>query len=127
MSGVPIKEITSLLRVTVQNWQSDRVPRLGAALAYYMALSLAPTVVIMIAVAGWAFGAKAAEGRLVWQIQGLVGQEGAKVIQTMIEGAHRPSRGMVATLLGLATLFLRRHGSCQRTNGRTEYDLESSR
>ena len=106
MSRVPIQEIASLIRATVQNWQTDRGPRLGAALAYYMALSLAPTVVIVLAVAGWAFGTRAAEGRLVWQIQGLVGQEGAKAIQAVIEGANRPSRGLAATLLGLVTLFL---------------------
>jgi membrane protein len=70
-----------------------------------MALSLAPTVVIILAVTGIAFGAKAAQGRLVWQIQGLVGYEGAKVIQSMIEGAHRSSTGIVATLLGVVTLF----------------------
>jgi membrane protein len=105
MSCIPAKEIAALIGATVRNWQSDRAPRLGAALAYYMALSLAPTVVIMIAVAGWAFGSEAAEGRLVWQIQDLVGQEGAKVIQTMINGAHRPLRGVAATLLGLVTLF----------------------
>jgi membrane protein len=78
---------------------------MGAALAYYMALSLAPTVVIILAVTGIAFGPKAAQGRLVWQIQDLVGYEGAKVIQSMIEGAHRSTSGIVATLLGLITLF----------------------
>jgi membrane protein len=105
MNRIPLKEIAPLLRFTVRNWQKDRAPRLGAALAYYMALSLAPTVVIILAVTGIAFGAKAAQGRLVWQIQGLVGHEGAKVIQSMIEGAHRSSSGIVATLLGLVTLF----------------------
>ena len=78
---------------------------MGAALAYYMALSLAPTVIIILAVTGLAFGAKAAQGRLVGQIQGLVGKEGAVVIQSMIEGAHRSSSGIVATVVGLATLF----------------------
>ncbi len=106
MSHVPVKEISSLIKATVQNWQNDRAPRLGAALAYYMALSLAPTVVIMLAVAGRAFGARAAEGRLVLQIQGLVGQEGAKVIQALIEGSNRPSRGLAVTLVGLVALFL---------------------
>jgi membrane protein len=78
---------------------------MGAALAYYMALSLAPTVVIVLAIAGFVFGAEASQGRLVSQIQGLLGYEGAKVIQTMIEGARRPSGGIAATLLGLGTLF----------------------
>ena len=77
---------------------------MGAALAYYIALSLAPTVLILLAIAGLAFGAQAAEGRLVSQIQGFVGYEGAKAIQTMIEGA-RQSRGIAATVLGLATVF----------------------
>lgn len=101
----PARELAGLIGAAVQNWQNDRAPRMGAALAYYMALSLAPTVVIMLAVAGWAFGTEAAEGRLVWQIQNLVGLEGAKVIQSMIVGAHQPLRGVASTLLGLVTLF----------------------
>ena len=78
---------------------------MGAALAYYIALSLAPTVLILLAIAGLAFGAQAAEGRLVSQIQGLVGYEGAKAIQTMIEGARQSSRNIAATVLGLVTVF----------------------
>jgi membrane protein len=78
---------------------------MGAALAYYIALALAPTVLILLAIAGLVFGAQAAEGRLVSQIQGFVGYEGAHAIQTMIEGAHQPSRGIPATVLGLLTVF----------------------
>jgi membrane protein len=78
---------------------------MGAALAYYIALSLAPTVLILLAIAGLAFGAQATEGRLVSQIQGFVGYEGAKAIQTIIEGARHSSRGIAATLLGLVTVF----------------------
>jgi uncharacterized BrkB/YihY/UPF0761 family membrane protein len=103
MSYIRFKEI---IRVTVQNWQNDRAPRLGAALAYYIALSLAPTLVILLAVSSSAFGASAAEGRLVSEIQGLVGNEGAKVIQALLKGAHRPPSGIAATVLGLVTLFL---------------------
>jgi membrane protein len=105
MIGIPIKELVPIVKLTLWNWQQDRAPRMGAALAYYMALSLAPMVVIILAVTGLAFGAKAAQGRLVGQIQGLVGKEGAVVIQSMIEGAHRSSSGIVATVVGLATLF----------------------
>jgi membrane protein len=105
MSHIRLKEVAPLIRVTVQNWQKDRAPRLGAALAYYMALSLAPTLVILLAISSFAFGANGAEGRLVSQIRGLVGGEGAKVIQTMIKGAHRSSSGIAATLLGLVALF----------------------
>ena len=105
MIRIPIKELVPIVKLTLWNWQQDRAPRMGAALAYYMALSLAPMVVIILAVTGLAFGAKAAQGRLVGQIQGLVGKEGAVVIQSMIEGAHRSSSGIVATVFGLATLF----------------------
>ena len=65
MHRIPFKEIAPLARVAFQNWQNDRAPRMGAALAYYIALSLAPTVLILLAVASSAFGARAAEGRLV--------------------------------------------------------------
>src|ERR1700680_5040765 len=105
MNHIPFKEIAPLIRVAIRNWQNDRDPRMGVALAYYIALSLAPTVLILLAIASLAFGAQAAEGRLVSQIQGLVGYEGAKAIQTMIEGARRPSRGIAATVLGLVTVF----------------------
>ena len=104
MNHIPFKEIGPLIRETFQNWVSDRAPRMGAALAYYIAL-LAPTVLILLAIASLAFGAQAAEGRLVFQIQGLVGDEGARAIQTMIEGARRSSRGTAATVLGLLTVF----------------------
>ncbi|HEV8039706.1 MAG TPA: YihY/virulence factor BrkB family protein [Bryobacteraceae bacterium] len=103
-SRISFKDIAPLAKVTFQNWQNDRAPRMGAALAYYIALSLAPTVLILLAIAGLAFGAPAAEGRLVSQFQGLVGNEGAKAIQSVIDGA-RQSRGIAATLLGLVTMF----------------------
>src|SRR5579863_1629969 len=105
MNHIPFKEITPLVKVAFQNWQNDRVPRMGAALAYYIALSLAPTVLILLAIADFAFGAQAAEGRLVSQIQGFVGYEGAKAIQTMIEGARHSTKGIAATVLGLVTVF----------------------
>ncbi len=78
---------------------------MGAALAYYIALSLAPTVLILLAIAGFALGTQAAEGRFVSQIQNYVGHEEATAIQTMIEGARQPSKGIATTLFGLATVF----------------------
>src|ERR1700692_1057805 len=105
MLHLSLKDIASLMAVTARNWHDDKAPRLGAALSYYVILSLAPAVVIILAVSGWAFGATAAQGRLLWQIQDLVGSEGAKVIRTLIEGAHPQSTGLVATVLGVVTLF----------------------
>ena len=106
MTAIPLREIVPLIRVTVENWLKDKAPRLGAALAFYMALSLAPTLVILLAIAGLLFSASAAENHLILEIQGLVGQEGAKAIQAIIEGAHRPRSGVAAILLGLVPLFI---------------------
>lgn len=105
MYRLPARELKALTGDTLRSWLDDRAPRMGAALAYYLAISLAPTVVIILAIAGWAFGSQAAEGRLVWQTRNLVGLEGAKVIQSMIDGAHQPYRGATASVLGLITLF----------------------
>ena len=98
-------EVAVLFIATIKNLLKNRVPRLGAALAFYMALSLAPTVVIMLYIAGSMFGSKAAESRLVLEIQNLIGQSGAKIIGTIVEGGYRPSRGAIATIIGLVTLF----------------------
>lgn len=104
MNRIPLKELASLGKVACRNWQNDNAPRMGAALAYYIALAMAPTVLILVAAAGLTFGAQAAKGRLVSEIQGLVGYDGARAIQTTIEGAP-VSRSIAATLLGLVTVF----------------------
>src|SRR3954451_18854740 len=83
--SVPWREIGPLLQVAIRYWSSDRAPRLGAALAYYVALSLAPTLVIMVAVAESAFNEQAVRGSLIWQIQNTVGADGARLIQTIVE------------------------------------------
>src|SRR5579863_4851956 len=105
MKNIPLKEIVPLLKATVCNWQNDRAPRLGAALAFYLALSLAPSVIIILGVAGFAFGAEAAQNRLVLLTQGLVGNAGAEIIQTVITEANRPMGGKAATVFGLFVLF----------------------
>lgn len=105
MKRFPLKEIPSLVVATFRSWHADKAPRMGAALAYYITLSLGPMMVIVLAIAGVAFGAKAAEGRLVWEFQALVGHEGAKVVQSVIDGRRQPSTGVLATVLGFATLF----------------------
>lgn len=99
-----LKEIGGVLKETVNEWISDKAPRLGASLAFYTLLSLAPLVVVIVAVAAIAYGQKAAQGQLVWQIQDLVGSDGAKAIQALIQGAYKPGTGIIATVLGVLTL-----------------------
>jgi membrane protein len=87
-------------------WWNDNIPHLGAAISYYTVFALAPILVVAIAIAGFAFGAEAVRGEIVGQIEGLVGHGGAVAVQSMLEGASNHSSGIVATIVGLATLFL---------------------
>ncbi len=86
-------------------WNADDCLTLGAALAYYSVFSLAPILVIVIAVAGALFGPEAAQGELVGQIRDLVGDEGASAIQGLIQSASRQGTGSRATLIGLVVLL----------------------
>jgi membrane protein len=99
------RTILALLKEMVFEWYADRGPRLGAALAFYTLFSLAPLLIIVMAIAALAFGQEVAHTQLVEQIEGLIGMEGARAIQTMIENASKPSSGIAATLIGLATLL----------------------
>lgn len=100
-----IKEAVPLLKQSFSEWSEDNAPRLGAALAYYTILSLAPLLVIVIAIVGAVFGRDAAQGKIMEQLSGLIGTEGGKAIETMIRNASKPVTGTIAGLLGLATLL----------------------
>jgi membrane protein len=100
------KATFALLRATHSEWRRDKVPRMGAALAYYAIFSLAPLLVIAIAVAGLAFGVKAAQGAISGQIDGLIGWEGAKAVQAMIQSAHKPAHSAIASMFGVLALLL---------------------
>ena len=101
-----------LLRETLAEWWRDDALRLGAALSYYTVFSLAPILVVSVAVAGLVFGPEAASGRLVSEMQGLLGPDGARVISTLIErAAVRGDAGWAATALGLATIALGASGA----------------
>jgi membrane protein len=100
------KATFALLRATCSEWSRDKVPRMGAALAYYTIFSLAPLLVIAIAIAGLVFGVQAAQGEITGQIQGLIGWEGAKAVQAMIQSAHKPAHSAIASMVGVLALLL---------------------
>ena len=102
--GLRSTEISALLKQTVNAWFDDNAPRLGASLAFYTLLSLAPLLIVVVAVAALAFGQKAAQGQLIWEIQDLVGTEGARAIQGLIQSAYKPTTGTAATVFGLLML-----------------------
>jgi len=101
-----------LLRETLVEWWRDDALRLGAALSYYTLFSLAPILVVSVAVAGLVFGQEAASGRIVAEMRGLMGPEGARAIQTMIErAAWHPDSSWLAAALGLGTIVLGASGA----------------
>ncbi len=101
-----IKTLFNLLHETFDEWNEDKAPRLAAALSYYTAFSLAPLLIVVIAMAGFFFGQDAVRGRIQSELQGLVGIQAASAIQDMIANFNHPATGLIATVIGLATLLL---------------------
>ncbi len=100
------KTVLALLREVYEEWRKDNVLNLGAALAYYTIFSMAPLLVLVIAIAGLVFGRAAAEGQIVTQIGDLVGAVPAKAIEGMITRASGTKAGLAATAVSLVTMAL---------------------
>ncbi len=99
-----LRPTLALLREVAAQWQRDRALAQGAALAYYTLFSMAPLLVLVIALAGLALGRSAAEGELVDRIAGLVGPESARLLSGMIGQVGRPRSGVLATAASLLTM-----------------------
>lgn len=97
--------IWTLMRRTFVKSVEDRVPKLAAALAYYMVFSLVPLLVIAVAVAGKLYGPAAARGEVARQLGGLVGTTAAEAIQTTIQTAASQRSGFLATMVGAVVLL----------------------
>jgi membrane protein len=100
------RNLFRLFKRAFQEWQKDKVPRLGAALAYYSLFSLAPLLMIAVAIAGLVFGEQAAEGALVKQLTAEVGEKNAAFIEELIKSAYNPRSGVIASVIGLVTLLV---------------------
>lgn len=100
-----LKAAYALFKTASLAWADDNASSMGAALAFYAVFSLAPVLIIAIFVVGMAFGQKVAEGEFFSQLQGLVGNSGARAIQAIVQSANRPALGMVASVIGLGTLL----------------------
>jgi membrane protein len=110
MQATPIKAKLStaweFTKLTFNQWIDDKCPRLGAALAYYTMFSLAPMLVVAIAVASLVFGEEAARGEMVGQLRGLVGEVGGRAIEALLRSASEPSHGILATVIGVITFLV---------------------
>ncbi|MBY0268650.1 MAG: YihY/virulence factor BrkB family protein [Burkholderiales bacterium] len=95
-----------LLRAAANAWSEHRAASMGAALAFYATFSIAPILVITIAIAGVVFGAEAARGEVVAQFQGLTGESGAETIQSLLAGAYNSGLGLWASVIAGITLLV---------------------
>lgn len=100
------ENIRRLARDTITGWWSDRAMSFGAAIAFYAVFSLAPMLLMIIAIAGLVFGREAAQGAIVGELSGLMGHEGASLLQAMIADAGEFGSGVVSTGIGLVTFLL---------------------
>jgi membrane protein len=105
MAKFTLKTILSVLKDTVKNWNASDPWRLSAVVAYYAVLSLPGLLVIVINIAGAAFGEDAAQGRISEEIGNAMGSDTAGTIETMITNASAAENSTFATILGIATLI----------------------
>ncbi len=101
-----LRQIRELVKDAVTAWVDDYAPSMGAALAYYSLFSIAPLLIIAIAVAGFFFGEEAARGEIFGQLRGLIGEEGAAAVQGLLKSASEPLHGAIATAAGVFTLLI---------------------
>lgn len=94
-----------LLKQLWQEWQGSNVPVLAAALAYYTVFSLAPLLLIVVGVAGLVFDQATVRTTLLEQFTALLGQDGANLLGSMLEGANQQGSGLVTSLVGFVTLI----------------------
>lgn len=101
-----VRETGRLLKAAAIGWWDDRAMSLGAAIAFFTTFSLAPMLLAAIAVAGLAFGQEAAQGALVAELGGMLGQDAARAIETMIASAADVGSGVIGTAVGVATFLI---------------------
>jgi membrane protein len=105
-----LKGVWFTLKQTFWAWNSHEAPRLGAALSFYTMLSLAPLLILVVAVDSLLFGHSAARNEIIGQVQGIMGAEGAKAVEAVIARGQRPA-GVFASVIGVATLLVGASGA----------------
>src|SRR5256714_1042832 len=101
-----LMELWVMVRQSVSAWIDDYAPSMGAALAYYTMFSIAPLLVIVIAVAGIMFGSDAAQGHVLAELRDIMGEEGALAVEGLLKSASDPEKSSLAALVGVITLLV---------------------
>ena len=111
LRSVPVPRLTlrrlpALARETLSAWIADGAPSMGAALSYYTLFSIAPLLLIVIAVAGAVFGVDAAQGAIFDQLKGLLGADGAAAIEGLLQSVQRNDQSTMGALIGAVLLVI---------------------
>ena len=101
-----IGQVWALVKATFSSWVGNYAPSMGAALAYYTLFSIAPLLLIVISTAGLVFGEQAVRGEIFDQLRGLMGDQGAQAIQSLLESVSQPEEGAVGTIIGTILLLV---------------------
>jgi membrane protein len=101
-----MKEVVSFMKQVFSNFSDDKVMKFSASLSYYTVFSIAPILIIIIAIAGFFFGREAIQGQLFGQINGLVGADAAAQIQEMIGKTHKSGNTWIASTISVIALIV---------------------
>jgi membrane protein len=99
------RTVWSIFRQTFSAWDEHEAPRWSAALAFYTILSLAPLVILMVAIVALILGHSTGQSQLLRQVESMVGHRGSEAVKGMIEHAQKPASGIVASIIGVITLL----------------------
>ena len=105
LSSFRWRDIVCILGASFDEWNKHKAPRLGASLAFYTLLSIAPLLLVVVSVVGLVLGHQLAEADVVSQVQSLVGRQGALAAQALLEGSRNTTHGVLAAVFGLLTLL----------------------
>jgi len=95
-----------MVKKSASAWSDDFAPSMGAAIAYYTAFSIAPLLIILIAMLGFFLGEKAASGQIYVELGGLLGDDGARAVEGMVQSASNFGQGIIASIIGIALLVV---------------------
>ena len=104
------QDIVSIFAASLGEWSRHKAPRLGASLAFYTLLSIAPLLLVLVSVVGLVLGNQPAQLAIISQVQAVAGRQGAAAARALLEGSGNTAHGIIATAFGVLTLLLSASG-----------------
>src|SRR5882724_8330942 len=105
MNPVSIRILYQLIRDTFRDWNEDKVPRMGAAIAYYSVFSMAPLILTAIGIAALVYDRDAAQGAMSRELEGTIGPSAAQAIEGLLKQDHESGQGSHAAIIGFVILL----------------------